>query len=193
MEIQTASTRPKANAGRNPVIPFRPPMEKKPTLLQVFETEESPLLRYAHGLVGQRETAEDLVQEAFVKLHAHWEDVANPRAWLFRAIRNLSLNHIRDHKRETPLDPDHEHASGTPDPEQALGRLEAVGTLQLLVSELDPQDRSLISLKYHEDLKYDQISERTGLSVSNVGYKLHHALRNLADSLRKLGIESAEG
>ncbi len=69
------------------------------------------MLRYAYGLVAQRETAEDLVQEAFVRLHAHWEDVANPRAWLFRAVRNLALNHIRDHRRETSLDPDHEHAS----------------------------------------------------------------------------------
>jgi RNA polymerase sigma-70 factor (ECF subfamily) len=193
METRTASTRPTADAGRNPVIPLGNSMEEKPTLLQVFETEESPLLRYAHGLVGQRETAEDLVQEAFVKLHAHWEDVANPRAWLFRAIRNLSLNHLRDHRRETTLDNGQEWQSDAPDPEQTLGRHEAVGTLQLLVSELDAQDRSLISLKYHENLKYDQISERTGLSVGNVGYKLHHALKNLADSLRKLGIESAEG
>lgn len=193
METPTASTRLKADAGRNPVTPSRTPMEEKPTLRQVFETEESPLLRYAHGLVGQRETAEDLVQDAFVKLHAHWDDVENPRAWLFRCIRNLSLNHIRDHKRETPLDNGHEWQSDSPDPEQALGRLEAVGTLQLLVSELNPDDRSLITLKYHENLKYDQISERTGLSVGNVGYKLHHALKNLADSLRKLGIESAEG
>jgi RNA polymerase sigma-70 factor (ECF subfamily) len=193
METPTASTRPKADAGRKPVIPIRTPMEEKPTLRQVFESEESPLLRYAHGLVGQRETAEDLVQEAFLKLHAHWADVENPRAWLFRCIRNLSLNHLRDHKRETTLDNGHEWQSDTPDPEQTLGRLEAIGTLQLLVSELDPADRSLISLKYHENLKYDQISQRTGLSVGNVGYKLHHALKNLADSLRRLGIESAEG
>jgi len=193
METTTASTQLKADAGRNPVIPFRKPMEEKPTLRQVFETEESPLLRYAHGLVGQRETAEDLVQDAFLKLHAHWDDVENPRAWLFRCIRNLSLNHIRDHKRETTLDNGHEWQSDSPDPEQTLGRLEAVGTLQLLVSELSPDERSLISLKYHENLKYDQISQRTGISVGNVGYKLHHALRNLADSLRRLGIESPEG
>ncbi len=120
------------------------------------------------------------------------EDVANPRAWLFRAVRNLALNHIRDHRRETSLDPDHEHASDTPNPEQNVGRLEAVGTLQLLISELDPQDRMLVTLKYHDNLKYDQISERTGLSVSNVGYKLHHALKNLAASLRRLGVETAE-
>ncbi len=63
----------------------------------------------------------------------------------------------------------------------------------MLVSELEPVDRSLIALKYHENLKYDQISQRTGLSVGNVGYKLHHALKNLAEDLRRLGIESPEG
>ena len=193
METETASAHPRAESGRNPVIPFRNTMEDKPTLRQVFETEESPLLRFAHGLVGQRETAQDLVQEAFLKLHAHWEEVANPRAWLFRSIRNLALNHLRDHRRETSIDSSHEWQSDAPDPEQALGRLEAIGTLQLLVAELDHDDRALIAIKYHENLKYDQISQRTGLSVGNVGYKLHHALKNLADSMRRLGVESPEG
>ncbi len=196
METLTASARPKADLGRTPVIPFRsahPPMEEKPTLRQVFDAEESPLLRYAHGLVGQRETAEDLVQDAFLKLHAHWDEVIHPRAWLFRCIRNLALNHLRDHKRETPMDPGREWESATADPEQALGKLEAIGTLQLLVAELHEDERALIALKYHDGLKYDQISQCTGLSVGNVGYKLHYALKNLADSLRRLGVESPEG
>jgi RNA polymerase sigma-70 factor (ECF subfamily) len=193
METLSASPRPKADAGSCPVIPIRNPMEDKPALRQVFETEESPLLRFAYGLVGQRETAEDLVQDAFIKLHAHWDDVANPRAWLFKTIRNLALNHIRDHKRETPFEDTDDFQSHTPEPDQSLGRLEAIGTLQLLVSELDATDRQLITLKYHENLKYDQISQRTGLSIGNVGYKLHHALKNLADSLRHLGIESPMG
>ena len=193
METPTASARPRADAGSHPVFPFRNTMEDKPTLRQVFETEETPLLRFAFGLVGQREIAEDLVQDAFLKLHAHWDDVANPRAWLFKSIRNLALNHLRDHKRETPLENSDDIPSHSPDPDQALGRLEAIGTLQLLVSELDPDDRQLIALKYHENLKYDQISQRTGLSIGNVGYKLHHALKSLADSLRNLGIESPLG
>jgi RNA polymerase sigma-70 factor (ECF subfamily) len=193
METQTASPRPKADAGSCPVIPIRNPMEEKPTLQQVFETEESPLLRFAYGLVGQREAAEDLVQDAFLKLHAHWDDVSNPRAWLFKTIRNLALNHIRDHKRETPFEEPDGFQSAAEDPDHSLGRLEAIGTLQLLVSELDATDRQLITLKYHENLRYDQISQRTGLSVGNVGYKLHHALKNLADSLRHLGIESPMG
>ena len=83
------------------VLPSAPMNEEKPTLRQVFEVEESPLLRFAHGLTGRRETAEDLVQEAFLRLHAHWEEVAHPKAWLYRSVRNLALNHIRDHKRES--------------------------------------------------------------------------------------------
>lgn len=191
METRATRVIPMAEAGHPPVTPFRTPMEDKPTLRQVFEAEESPLLRFAFGLVGQREAAEDLVQEAFLKLHAHWEDVANPRAWLFRAVRNLSLNHLRDHQRESHTDTMDEIAAESPGPALALGRMETLGTLQLLVSELAPADRQLIQLKYRENLKYDQISQRTGLSVGNVGYKLHHLLNGLADSLRRMGIDSA--
>ncbi len=193
METLSANTPPTADAATRPVIPFENTAGEKPTLRQVFEAEESPLLRYAFGLVGQRETAEDLVQDAFLKLHAHWDDVTNPRAWLFRAVRNLSLNHLRDHRREVSIEGSGEFQSDNPGPEQTLGRLEAIGTLQLLVAELDPADRELIQLKYRGNLKYQQISQRTGLSVGNVGYKLHHALKSLADSLRQLGIESPEG
>lgn len=193
METQAASARHWAEIGDTPVIPIRGPMEHSRTLRQVFEEEETPLLRYAFGLVGQRETAEDLVQEAFLKLHAHWDDVENPKAWLFRATRNLAFNHLRDHKRETPLETTDERESPAPEPHSAVGKMEAVGTLQLLVSELDEADRQLIGLKYHEGLKYDQISERTGLTVGNIGYRLHHVLKSLGEAMRRLGIEGAEG
>jgi len=166
---------------------------EKPTLREVFDAEESPLLRFAYGIVGRREVAEDLVQDAFLKLHTHWTEVENPRAWLFRAVRNLALNHLRDHKRETTLDDTPEPTTDTPDASENLGRHEAIGMLRMLVAEMKPADRQLIRLKYHHNLKYDQISRQTGLGVGNVGYKLHHLLHNLADSLRHLGIESSEG
>lgn len=169
------------------------PAEPAATLQEVFAREESPLLRYAFGLTGIRETAEDLVQDAFLRLHQHWDQVANPRAWLFRAVHNLALNHLRNTKPQTPLDSQPDLPSATTDPAHTLGHLEAIGTLQTLVAELAPEDRQLIRLKYHRKLKYDQISLQTGLSAGNVGYRLHHILKHLADSLRHLGIESPEG
>ncbi|MCF7733039.1 MAG: sigma-70 family RNA polymerase sigma factor [Akkermansiaceae bacterium] len=193
MEIPTASTCTQAEARPDPVPTFPDPSDQPITLQEVFAKEESPLLRYAYGIVGQRETAEDLVQEVFLRLHTHWDEVTNPRAWLFRSVRNLALNHLRKSRSQTALDSQPELPSAEPDPEQALGQLEAIGSLQFLIAELPPQDQQLIRLKYQRKLKYDQISQQTGLSVGNVGYRLHHLLKNLADSLRKLGIESAEG
>jgi RNA polymerase sigma-70 factor (ECF subfamily) len=172
-------------------------MEDKPTLRQVFDAEESALLRFAHGLTGQRETAEDIVQDAFLKLHTHWHEVQQPRPWLFRCVRNLALNHLRDNKRtssiETNPQTSKEWETPIPDPNAALGKLEAIGTLQLLISQLPEADRTLVSLKYLSGLRYEEIAVQTQLTVSNVGYKLHHTLKSLASSLRQLGIETAEG
>jgi len=172
-------------------------MEDKPTLRQVFDAEESALLRFAHGLTGQRETAEDIVQDAFLKLHTHWHEVQQPRPWLFRCVRNLALNHLRDNKRtssiETNPQTSKEWETPIPDTNAALGKLEAIGTLQLLISQLPEADRTLVSLKYLSGLRYEEIAVQTQLTVSNVGYKLHHTLKSLASSLRQLGIETAEG
>ncbi|MCH7224635.1 RNA polymerase sigma factor [Haloferula sp. A504] len=165
---------------------------EKTSLREVFEAEESPLLRFAHGILGRREVAEDIVQEAFLRLHSHWEEVANPRAWLFRTVRNLALNHLRDHKREVSSEESPEWAIEA-GPTDQLARMEAAGAVRMLIAELSTDDRTLLLLKYGEDLKYEQISKQTGLSVGNVGYKLHHLLKGLGASLRRMGVEGPEG
>ncbi len=158
------------------------------SLGEIFEAEESGILGFAVGLVGRRVVAEELVQDAFLRLHQLHDSVENPRAWLYRCVRNLALNHLRDHAREL-MDEAPESVSTDAPPDVELGRLEAVGMVRLLVSELPPDDQALLHFKFHDDLKYQQISSKTGLSVSNVGYKLHHLLKGLADALRHAGIE----
>jgi len=162
------------------------------SLPEIFEAEETPLLRYAFSLLGCRAIAEEIVQEAFLQLHEHWSDVRNPVAWLYRSVRNRSYNHHRDNKREILTDEDTQPEEEPNDtPEDLLHRMEAAGFLRLLLAELEEADQQLIQLKYYEDLKYREISERTGISIGNVGYRLHHVLKQLAEKLRHLGIESA--
>jgi len=160
------------------------------TLAALFETEESGLLRFAMGLIGRRNVAEELVQETFLRLHHVWEQVENPRAWLYRSLRNLALNHLRDNSRETEFDESTQPAAGEL-PSEMLGQMEAVGMVKMLLAEMSEEDRKLIRLKYNENLNYRAISERTGLSVGNVGYRLHHLLKGLADTLRRAGIEGS--
>lgn len=168
-------------------------MKPKPaSIVAVFTAEESGLLRYAIGLVGTRTVAEELVQEIFLRLHQNWDEVENPRSWLYRGLRNLALNHLRDRKPAVELKENTAATEECPPPE-VLGRNEAIGMMRLLLAEISDDDRNLIRLKYHDDLKYQEISRRTGLSVSNVGYRLHHVLKGLAEALRHAGIEGSQG
>ena len=177
--------------GRTGPVAMDAPSGGPPSFAAVFEAEEGPLLRFAFGILGRREVAEDVVQEAFLKLHEHWDGVDCPRAWLFRCVRNLSINHLRKTRREVDEEEGRGAVARTPAPDAAVGRMEAAGMLRLLMAELPEKDRELVELKYEENLKYKEISKRTGLSVGNVGYRLHHILKGLAEALRRVGIEEA--
>jgi RNA polymerase sigma factor (sigma-70 family) len=184
------SSKPVLSGAAVPLPAITPPTPQ--SLAALFEANESGLLRFSLGLVGRRSVAEELVQEAFLRLHQVWGEVENPRAWLYRTLRNLALNHLRDRPKETELPAE----TAAPDdalPADVLGRNEAVGLVRLLLTELNEEDRELIQLKYLHELKYQEISRRTGLSVSNVGYRLHHLLKGLADGLRRAGIDGSQG
>lgn len=162
------------------------------TLQSLFDSEETPLLRYAFSLVGRRAVAEEIVQEVFLQLHKRWDDVESPKAWLFRSVRNRAYNHVRDNKREVLAGADGDSPSGIDDQESAadsLDHLEAVAAVRQSLEELDESDQQLVKLKYFSDLKYRDISAETGLTVGNVGYRLHHVLKELADKLRRLGFD----
>src|SRR5262245_51138525 len=66
------------------------------TIEELFAALESPLLNYALRLVADRNVAEDLVQDAFMKLHRQFAEVREPRRWLYRTVHNQALNHRRD-------------------------------------------------------------------------------------------------
>lgn len=163
----------------------------KPDLLALFYEEETPLLRYAFSLTGRRVIAEEIVQEAFLQLHGQGAGVMNPRAWLFRCVRNRAFNHHRNGRREVSADEaaldqaDEKRAT----PDEVLQEMEAAGFLRLLLAELEDGDRQLVHLKYFENLRYRDIAARTEMSIGNVGYRLHHILHQLADKLRELGID----
>lgn len=160
------------------------------TLQSLFVSEETPLLRYAFSLVRRRAVAEEIVQEVFLQLHERWKDVDAPRAWLYRSVRNRAFNYLRDHQREVlgeAADETPAVATEENPPEAAMAHMEALSALRQFVEDLDKDDRELVKLKYFHDLKYRDISEKTGLNIGNVGYRLHHILKGLAARLRLLG------
>jgi RNA polymerase sigma factor (sigma-70 family) len=165
------------------------------TIEELFAALESPLLGYAMRLVGERSLAEDIVQEAFMRLHSHFAEVRDPRRWLYRTVHNLALNQRRASDKIVPLDPDPpegpprvELSDPQPLPDEQIARWEGIGLVRLSLESLDDRSRQLIRLKFHENLSYKEMSARTGLTVGNVGYLLHHAIKAIGEELAKNGI-----
>jgi RNA polymerase sigma factor (sigma-70 family) len=166
------------------------------TLEGLFADLESPLLGYALRLAGEREVAEDIVQEAFMKLHGQFDEVREPRRWLYRTVHNLALNHRRQAGKLVSLDLPNattgqaslEATDPQPLPDEQIARWEGIGLVRLSLAALDERSRNLVQLKFTEGLSYQEISGRTGLTVGHVGYLLHHALKSLAGELARNGV-----
>ena len=163
------------------------------TIEELFTALESPLLNYALRLAGELSVAEDIVQEAFMKLHAQFEQVREPRRWLYRTVHNLALNHRRDSGKIISLDSKIEEegndaADPQPLPDEQIARLEGIGLVRLGMEALDERSREVLRLKFTENLSYKEISVRTGLKIGHVGYLLHHALKAMAEELSKNGV-----
>jgi RNA polymerase sigma factor (sigma-70 family) len=172
------------------------------TLEGLFCALESPLLQYALRYAGDRALAEDVVQEAFVKLHAQFEAVSQPRPWLYRTVHNLALNRRRDAGRTVSLDSFSENSenenaksnSSAPEtadaalpPDEQIIRLEGIGLVRISLQALDVRSREIVKLKFNDELSYKEIAARMNLTTGNVGFILHTALKTIAAELAKTG------
>jgi RNA polymerase sigma-70 factor (ECF subfamily) len=147
---------------------------------------ELPLLQFATRILGDRDRARDVVQETFVSYQR--DSVSHslngkPATWLFTVCRNRALNVCRKEKRMTYLDQEilETSAAHDPLPAEQLEQKEARGFLLRIVESLPARQQEIIQLKFQNDLSYQQISEVTQLSVSNVGVILHNALKTLRE------------
>jgi len=165
------------------------------TIEELFAALESPLLGYALRYTREPGLAEDVVQEAFMKLHAQFETVQKPRQWLYRTVHNLALNQRRAAGKTVSLNAPNDEEGSTAEtadtalpPDEQIIRLEGIGLVRISLAALDERSRELVRLKFHDDLSYRDIAARLNLSTSNVGFILHRALKTIAAELAKTGV-----
>jgi RNA polymerase sigma-70 factor (ECF subfamily) len=150
---------------------------------------------YAHalGLVGSREDALDLSQEAFVRAFRarHTLDPERPfGAWLYQILRRLCFNFLRDAKTRARLMEAEGNGwlvaiagAGHRDPQHEAERTEARTRVAAAIDRLPPHEREVLVLKEFEELKYREIAELVGIPVGTVMSRLFSARRRLAGDL----------
>ena len=152
-----------------------------------LERFEKPLMRYAIHLTGSTETAQDVVQDTFLKLCSADRDKVGDHLgpWLYTVCRNRALDVCRKERRMMPLTEGvHEsRAVAAGSPSDAAVQHECESRVMQALGGLTRNQQEVIRLKFQNALSYREISEVTGLSVSNVGYLIHMGLRQMRQQL----------
>ena len=151
----------------------------RPGFQEFVEVRYTDLLRTAYLLTGDRETAEDLVQAALLTTMRHWRSVADPMAYVRRAMvnRRTSLwRRIGSRELLTDAPPDR----GVPD--GAARRAERDELLAAL-GRLPVRMRAVLVLRYWEDLSEENTAQLLGCSVGTVKSQASRGLARLRDVL----------
>jgi RNA polymerase sigma-70 factor (sigma-E family) len=150
-------------------------------LEELYRAHATDALRLAYLLTGDRGLAEDLAQDAFVKVFGRFHDLRNREAfwwYLRRTIVNLSRSHFRRRRVERAWLA-HQHVEEThTDPDVAERE-----RLRVALMALRPEQRAAIVLRYFEDLSEADTAQALGVAVGTVKSMVSRGMERLRKEL----------
>ena len=159
---------------------------------RTFEAYGDALRRYAARFVRSRESAEDLVQEAYWRLWRVWPRLApdtNVRAYLYTSVRNNALNHLRRQRAEdrgltyvTPP-PFSEGPVLPSDGESQIAADEITAAVERVVAGMPSRQREIAALRLRDQLSTADIATRLGISPRTVETHIARITRTLREQL----------
>lgn len=154
---------------------------------KLFEQFREPIFRYLVVTFGSRTEAEDITQEAFIKLYRTLKEgkqVENLKAWLYRIAHNLAIDQIRHQQFISPLGEMEwaEIAESLPDsdtnPEEKLLKTERRERLHNAMKILTAQERQCLHLRA-AGFRYREIAEIMNIGVPTVGEYLKRGINKI--------------
>jgi RNA polymerase sigma-70 factor, ECF subfamily len=164
---------------------------------EIVEIYKNSVYQLCYRMIGNQHEAEDLAQEAFLRAYVNIKSFNQElkfSTWLFRIATNLCIDRIRKKKPDYYLDAEVSGTEGltmysqipssTPLPESQLESLELHATVQKEILKLPEKYRSVIVLKYIEELSLNEISEILDLPLGTVKTRIHRGREALRQQLR---------
>lgn len=153
---------------------------------QAWEAFHAPLLQFIRRRVPDEATAEDLLQEVFLKIHqqgASLRDARRLESWMYQITRNLLIDYYRSHQhRVTTLD-DSEVLDLPEDLPNDDIVSELLPCVRTMVLALPDQDRQALILTEYQGLTQKELGERLGLSFSGAKSRVQRAREKLKQEL----------
>jgi RNA polymerase sigma-70 factor (ECF subfamily) len=155
------------------------------TFEQIFHTYYSPLCNYAAKIIGDNDTAEDIVQSLFIQL---WEnnkiDIQNTERFLLRAVKFKCIDYLRTQevKNKILLEQLPELIETG---KQEFKEEDIEPLLHYFAAKLPPKTREVFLLSRKSGLKYKEIAEELNISVKTVENQMGRALRMMRNLLKE--------
>lgn len=155
-------------------------------LRRCYDAHASMLLRLAVALLGRRAGAEDLVHDAFLRLHRSPRPPGPGReaAYLRRTVTNLANDSFRRAEVARRLAPERRPDTASAESTALAGQRSQ--RIAAAVAELPERQRACVALHYFADRSDSQVAAELGITVGSVKTHLHRARARLADSLEDL-------
>ena len=146
--------------------------------------------RFILRMVGSRDDALELTQEAFIKAWEAlpgWQPEAEFRTWLFRIASNTATDTLRRRRvvQFVALDEDYDVPGDGLDPEAQLQARQRLQALEAALNRLPQEQREIVLLREMEDMSYSEIGATLGIGEGTVKSRLARAREALIDHYRK--------
>jgi RNA polymerase sigma-70 factor (ECF subfamily) len=162
------------------------------TLSDIYDKHARELFVYIFGFVRSRESAEDILHDAFVRLirfsRDHPLDERNIRAYLYKIAKNLCIDHVRKNrnKQESTLHDNIEY-TGSRTVQEDVEYNDLRQRVAGLIDKKDPVSRSVYIMRTELSFTYEEIAKNLGISERTAKRKMKAMLEYLAESLEKHG------
>lgn len=151
----------------------------------IWEAFHQPLYRFIHRRVADEMAAEDLLQDVFLKIHQHGDelqDIKKLESWIYQITRNVIIDFYRSSRPASSLDAPEvlDLPEELPDDDIVTELLPCV---RAMVNSLPEQDRQAIVLTEYQGLTQKELAERTGLSLSGAKSRVQRAREKIKQQL----------
>lgn len=149
---------------------------------RLFHLLYPSLHRYLHRLTGDADVADDIAQEAFVRLLSQPLPEDEARPWLFTVATNLVRDRVRKStRRDRLLVKAPPPTPFGPPPDEVAERSQRIDAVRATLEKLPERDRQLLLMR-EEGFKYDEMASAVGVAPSSVGTLLARALKRFAEA-----------
>jgi RNA polymerase sigma-70 factor (ECF subfamily) len=161
-------------------------------LEEIIVRHEGPLRYYVRRLVNERATEDDVVQEVWLATLRQLKGIrsgAALRVWLYRVARNLAVSHLRSAivRKASPL----EDAIEVPEEDEFTLPAEDAVAIHQALGTLRVEHREVLTLRFMEDMSYEEMAAVIDCSVGTVRSRLHYAKKQLLQVLQEKSLNFA--